>query len=147
MNYALKFMTLYRRQWANHPQEKEMQKTKCLSKEALQIAVKRREAKDKGEKERYTHLNPYKTWNFRISLCLHLFTQFYLQNTIFFSLLLFSLKKKILKICQSNLNYGSCINCFGVHYIQLLIFFSSDISFPLNEKCTIFMHLSLYKVQ
>ena len=123
MNYALKFMTLYRRQWANHPQEKEMQKTKCLSKEALQIAVKRREAKDKGEKERYTHLNPYKTWNFRISLCLHLFTQFYLQNTIFFSLLLFSLKKKILKICQSNLNYGSCINCFGVHYIQLLIFF------------------------
>ena len=28
-----------------------------LSKEALQISVKRREAKDKGEKERYTHLN------------------------------------------------------------------------------------------
>ena len=34
-----------------------MQKTKWLSEEALQIAVKRREAKGKGEKERYTHLN------------------------------------------------------------------------------------------
>ena len=34
-----------------------MQKTKWLSEEALQIAVKRREAKSKGEKERYTHLN------------------------------------------------------------------------------------------
>ena len=30
---------------------------KRLSEEALQIAVRRREAKDKGEKERYTHLN------------------------------------------------------------------------------------------
>ena len=34
-----------------------MQKTKWLSEEALQIAVKRREAKSKGEKERYMHLN------------------------------------------------------------------------------------------
>ena len=34
-----------------------MQKGKRLSKEALQIAVKRREAKRKGEKERYSHLN------------------------------------------------------------------------------------------
>ena len=34
-----------------------MQKLKWLSEEALQIAVKRREAKSKGEKERYTHLN------------------------------------------------------------------------------------------
>ena len=34
-----------------------MQKAKWLSKEALQIAEKRREAKGKGEKERYTHLN------------------------------------------------------------------------------------------
>ena len=34
-----------------------MQKTKWLSEEGLQIAVKRREAKSKGEKERYTHLN------------------------------------------------------------------------------------------
>ena len=41
----------------DHPQEKEMQKAKWLSEEVLQIAVKRREAKSKGEKERYTHLN------------------------------------------------------------------------------------------
>ena len=34
-----------------------MQKSKWLPKEALQIAVKRREAKSKGEKERYKHLN------------------------------------------------------------------------------------------
>ena len=34
-----------------------MEKSKWLSVEALQIAVKRREAKSKGEKERYTHLN------------------------------------------------------------------------------------------
>ena len=34
-----------------------MQKAKWLSEEALQIAVKRREAKGTGEKERYTHLN------------------------------------------------------------------------------------------
>ena len=34
-----------------------MQKAKWLSEKALQIAVKRREAKSKGEKERYTHLN------------------------------------------------------------------------------------------
>ena len=39
------------------PQEKEMQKAKWLYKEALQIAEKRREAKGKREKERYTHLN------------------------------------------------------------------------------------------
>ena len=41
----------------NHPQEKECKKAKWLSVEALQIAEKRREAKGKGEKERYTHLN------------------------------------------------------------------------------------------
>ena len=34
-----------------------MQKAKWLSEEALQIAVKRREVRGKGEKERYTHLN------------------------------------------------------------------------------------------
>ena len=34
-----------------------MQTTKWLSEEALQIALKRREAKSKGEKERYIHLN------------------------------------------------------------------------------------------
>ena len=39
------------------PKEKKCKKTKWLSEEALQIAVKRREAKGMGEKERYTHLN------------------------------------------------------------------------------------------
>ena len=39
------------------PMEKKCKKAKWLSGEALQIAVKRREAKNKGEKERYTHLN------------------------------------------------------------------------------------------
>ena len=39
------------------PREKKCKKAKWLSEEALQIAVKRREAKSKGEKERYTHLN------------------------------------------------------------------------------------------
>ena len=37
--------------------EKKCKKTRWLSGEALQIAVKRREAKSKGEKERYKHLN------------------------------------------------------------------------------------------
>ena len=37
--------------------EKKCVKAKWLSEEALQIAVKRREAKSKGEKERYSHLN------------------------------------------------------------------------------------------
>ena len=41
----------------DHPQEKEIEKAKWLSEEALQIAVKRREAKSRGEKGRYTHLN------------------------------------------------------------------------------------------
>ena len=54
MNYGQRFMTLNRRQGARHPQEKECKNIKCLSEEALQIAVKRREAKCKGEKERYT---------------------------------------------------------------------------------------------
>ena len=39
------------------PMEKKCKKAKWLSEEALQIAVKRREAKSKGEKERYSHLN------------------------------------------------------------------------------------------
>ena len=37
--------------------EKNCKKAKWLSEEALQIAMKRREAKGKGENERYTHLN------------------------------------------------------------------------------------------
>ena len=39
------------------PMEKKCKKAKWLSEEGLQIAVKRREAKSKGEKERYSHLN------------------------------------------------------------------------------------------
>ena len=39
------------------PKKKKCKKAKWLSEEALQIAVKRREVKGRGEKERYTHLN------------------------------------------------------------------------------------------
>ena len=39
------------------PKKKKCKKAKSLSEEALQIAVKRREVKSKGKKERYTHLN------------------------------------------------------------------------------------------
>ena len=39
------------------PKKKKCKKAKWLSEEALEIAEKRREAKGKGEKERYTHLN------------------------------------------------------------------------------------------
>ena len=39
------------------PKKKKCKRTKWLSEEALQIAEKRREAKGKGEKERYMHLN------------------------------------------------------------------------------------------
>ena len=39
------------------PKKKKCQKAKWLSEEVLQIAEKRREAKGKGDKERYTHLN------------------------------------------------------------------------------------------
>ena len=39
------------------PKKKKCKKAKWLSDETLQIAEKRREAKDKGETERYTHLN------------------------------------------------------------------------------------------
>ena len=51
-------MILYRRQESRpSPKKRNEKKQKWLSEEALQIAVKRREAKSKGEKERYTHLN------------------------------------------------------------------------------------------
>ena len=56
MNYGLRFVTLYRRQGSRPSPWKRCKKTKWLSGEALQIAVKRREAKSKGEKERYKHL-------------------------------------------------------------------------------------------
>ena len=39
------------------PKKKKFKKAQWLSEEALQMAVKRREAKSKGEKERYTHFN------------------------------------------------------------------------------------------
>ena len=39
------------------PKKKKCKVAKCLPEEALQTAVKRREAKSKGEKERHTHLN------------------------------------------------------------------------------------------
>ena len=52
------FMTLYRRQGLRpSPWKRNAKKAKWLSEEALQIAVKRREVKGKGEKERYTHVN------------------------------------------------------------------------------------------
>ena len=58
MNYGQRFMTLYRRQGSRpSPWKRNTKKAKWLSGEALQIAVKRRAAKSKGEKERYTHLN------------------------------------------------------------------------------------------
>ena len=58
MNYGWRFVTLYRRQGERpSPRKKKCKKAKWLSEEALQIAVKRKEAKRKGEKERYTHLN------------------------------------------------------------------------------------------
>ena len=58
MNYGQRFVTLYRRQGVRpSPKKKKCKKAKWLSGEALQIAVKRREAKSKGEKGRYKHLN------------------------------------------------------------------------------------------
>ena len=58
MNYGQRFVTLYRRQGSRpSPRKRNTKKAKWLSGETLQIAVKRREAKNKGEKERYKHLN------------------------------------------------------------------------------------------
>ena len=61
-NYGWRFMTLYRRQGSRpsrpttgikiKTKKKKCKKAKWLSEEALQIVVKRREAKSKGEKER-----------------------------------------------------------------------------------------------
>ena len=53
MNYGWRFMTLYRRQGARpSPRKRNEKKGKWLSEEVLQRAVKRRESKSKGEKER-----------------------------------------------------------------------------------------------
>ena len=58
MNYGMRFMTLYKRQGSrSFPQKRNAKKAKWLSGEVLQIALKRREAKSKEEKERYKHLN------------------------------------------------------------------------------------------
>ena len=58
MNYGWRFVTLYGIREQDYPQgNKKTKKAKWLSGEALQIAVKRRELKSKGEKKRYTHLN------------------------------------------------------------------------------------------
>ena len=58
MNYGMRFVTLYRRKGSRpSPWKRKAKKAKWLSGEALQIAVKRREAKSKGENERYKHLN------------------------------------------------------------------------------------------
>ena len=57
MNYGQRFMTLFRTGIKTIPMEKKCKKAKWLSAEALQIAVKKREAKSKGEKERNTHPN------------------------------------------------------------------------------------------
>ena len=49
---------MYRKQESRpSPRKRNAKKTKGLSEEALQIAVKRREAKSKGEKETYEHVN------------------------------------------------------------------------------------------
>ena len=57
-NYGQRFMTLYRRQVSrSSPRKTNAKRQKWLSEEALQIAEERRDAKGKGEKERYTHLN------------------------------------------------------------------------------------------
>ena len=58
MNYGQKFMTLVQETGIKTiPKKKKCKKAKWLFEEDLQIAVKRREAKSKGKKERYTHLN------------------------------------------------------------------------------------------
>ena len=58
MNYGWRFKTLYRRKGSTpSPRERNAKKAKWLSEEALQIAMKRREAKNKGENERYTSLD------------------------------------------------------------------------------------------
>ena len=58
MKYGRRFRTLYKSQGSRpSPRKRNAKRQNGCLKEALQIAVKRREAKDKGEKERYTYLN------------------------------------------------------------------------------------------
>ena len=58
MNYGQRFIHLYRKQKSgSSPRKKNAKKAKWLAGEALQIAVRRRKTKSKGEKKRYKHLN------------------------------------------------------------------------------------------
>ena len=58
MNYGRKFMTLYRRQGSRpSPRKRNAKKQNGCLRRTLQITVKRREVKSKGEKGRYAHLN------------------------------------------------------------------------------------------
>ena len=58
MNYGWKFMIIYRRQGVRpSPRKRNTRKQNWLSKETLQMVLKRRKVNSKGEKERYTHLN------------------------------------------------------------------------------------------
>ena len=58
MNYGWRFMTLYRRQISRpSPRKRNAKKQNGCLRRPYKLAVKRREVKSKGEKERYTHLN------------------------------------------------------------------------------------------
>ena len=58
MNYGWRFYYIVQETGITTiPKKKKCKKAKWLSEEALQIAAKRREARSKGEKGRYTHLN------------------------------------------------------------------------------------------
>ena len=58
MKYGLRFVILCKRQGSRpFPRKRNAKKAKWLFEEALQMAVKRKEMKSKGEKERYKHLN------------------------------------------------------------------------------------------
>ena len=63
MNSRLRFVTLYRRQGSRPPPWKRNAKKQWPSGEALQIAVKRREAKSKGEKEELVVSKNITCWN------------------------------------------------------------------------------------
>ena len=57
MKYGRRFVTVQETGIKTIPMEKKWKEAKWLSEEALQIAMKRREVKSKGEKERYKHLD------------------------------------------------------------------------------------------
>ena len=57
MNYGMKFLTMYRRQDQDHPQGKEIQKSKMALWGGLTNNCEKKRGESKGEKERYKHLN------------------------------------------------------------------------------------------